>query len=88
MAEITRILTANIRRQFSFVITTAAITRCLVQHFQLICYSQRVNPTSQYNDSSSSTCSKCPNDLDGCSGQTLLAPCIRKKRLQRKMTEL
>ena len=23
---------------------------------------------------------------DGCSGETLLAPCIRKKRLQRKMT--
>ena len=23
---------------------------------------------------------------DGCSGQTLLAPCTRKKRLQRKMT--
>ena len=61
MAEITRILTANIRRQFSFVITTAVITRCLVQHFQLICYSQQVNATSQYNDSGSSTCSKCPN---------------------------
>ena len=24
---------------------------------------------------------------DGCSGETLLAPCTRKKRLQRKMTE-
>ena len=23
---------------------------------------------------------------DGCSGETFLAPCIRKKRLQRKMT--
>ena len=23
---------------------------------------------------------------DGCSGETLLAPCARKKRLQRKMT--
>ena len=43
MAEITRILAANIRRQFFLVITTAASTRCLVQNFQLICYSQRVN---------------------------------------------
>ena len=43
MAEITRILSANIRRQFFFVIITAASTRCLVQNFQLICYSQRVN---------------------------------------------
>ena len=24
---------------------------------------------------------------DGCSGETLLAPCMRKKRLQRKMTK-
>ena len=43
MAEITRILAANIRRQFFFVITTGASIRCLVQNFQLICYSQRVN---------------------------------------------
>ena len=45
MAEITRILAANIRRQFLFVMTTAASTRCLVQNCQLICYSQRVNAT-------------------------------------------
>ena len=51
MAEITRILAANIRRQFFFVIPTAASARFLVQNFQLICYSQRVNATSQYNDS-------------------------------------
>ena len=50
MAEITHILAANIRRQFFFVITTAASTCCLVQNFQLICHSQRVNATSQYND--------------------------------------
>ena len=50
MAEITRILAANIRRQFFFVITTAAGSRCLVQNFQLLCYSQRVNATSQYNE--------------------------------------
>ena len=47
MAEITPILTANIRRQFFFVINNAASTRCLVQNFQLICYSQRLNATSQ-----------------------------------------
>ena len=33
-----------------------------VQNFQLICYSQRVNATSQYNDSGSARCSKWPND--------------------------
>ena len=43
MAEITRILAANIPIQFFFVITTTASTRCLVESFQLICYSQRVN---------------------------------------------
>ena len=43
MAEITLILAANIPRQFFFVMTTAASTRCLVPNFQLICYSQRVN---------------------------------------------
>ena len=63
MAEITRILAANLRRQFFFVMTTAASTRCLVQDFQLICYSQRVNATSQYNGSGSLRCSKWPNDL-------------------------
>ena len=31
MAEITRILTANIRRQFFFVITTTASIRCLAK---------------------------------------------------------
>ena len=49
MAEITStILAANIRRQLFFVITTTASTRCLVQNFELICYSQRVNATSQW----------------------------------------
>ena len=62
MAEATRILAANIRRQFLFVITTIASTRCLVENFQLICYSQRGNATSQYNDSGSSRCLKWPND--------------------------
>ena len=53
MAEITRILAANIRKQVFFVITTTASTRCLVQTFKLICYLQRVNATSQYNDNGS-----------------------------------
>ena len=43
MGEITRILAANIREQFFFVITTTASARCLVENFQLICCSQRVN---------------------------------------------
>ena len=62
IAEITRIFAANSCRQFFFVITTTASTRCLVQNFQLICYSQQVNATSQYNHSGSSKCSKWPND--------------------------
>ena len=35
MAEITRILAANILTQFFFVITTTVSTCCLVQNFQL-----------------------------------------------------
>ena len=61
MAGITRILAVNVRRQFFFAITATASTRCLVQNFQLICKTQRVNATSQYNDSGSSRCSKWPN---------------------------
>ena len=34
-AEITRILAANIRRQFFFVITATASARCLVENFQI-----------------------------------------------------
>ena len=62
MAEITRLLAANIRRHLFFVITTTASTGCLVEYFQLICYSQRLNATSQYNDTGSSRCSKWPTD--------------------------
>ena len=57
MAEMTHILVANIHRQFFFVMTTTESTHCLVQNFQLICYSQGVNATLQYNDSGSSRCS-------------------------------
>ena len=65
MVEITHILTAKIRRQLFFVIITTASTHCLVQNFQLICYSQRTNATWQYLDSGSSSClmfSKLQND--------------------------
>ena len=51
MAKITRILAANICEQFFFVINTAVSIRCLVENFELICYSQRVNATSRYKDS-------------------------------------
>ena len=87
MAEITGILAANICGQFFFVIITTASTHCLVQNFQLICYSHRVNATSQYNDSGSSRRPKWPNGSDGSSGEILLTPCTRKKRLQRKITK-
>ena len=41
---------------------TASI-HCLVENFQLICYSKQVNATSQYNDDSgSSRCLKLPHD--------------------------
>ena len=53
MAEITRKLAANIRRHFFFVITTAVTAHCLVENFQLLCYSQRVNATRQSDDSGS-----------------------------------
>ena len=86
MAEITLILAANIRRQFFFVITTAASTRCLVQNFQLICYSQRVNTTSQYNDSGSSTCSKWQNDRMVAVVKHCWLLVQGRRKLQRKMT--
>ena len=86
MEEITHILAGNICRQFFFVITTTTSTRCLVENSQLLCYSQRVNATSQYNDSGSFKMFKMDERSDGCSGETLLARCTRKKKLQRKMT--
>ena len=54
MAEITCILAANIHREFFFVITTTANTRCLVQNFQLA--------VSKCHSSGSLRCSKLPND--------------------------
>ena len=79
MAEITRILAADICRQFFFVITTAASTRCLVRNFQLICYSQRVNATSQHVQNG--------RTIGWLQWETLLAPCTRNKRLQRNMID-
>ena len=64
-----------------------ASTRCLVQNLQLICYSQRVNATSQYNDVVVRDVQNGRTRWDGCSGETLLAPSTSKKRLQRKMTK-
>ena len=88
MEKITCILAVNTRGQRFYVITTTVSTRCLVEIFQLICYWQRVNATLQYNDSSSSfSFLKWSNNLDGYKGEKLLAPCSRKKRLQRKMTK-
>ena len=85
MAEVTRILAANIRRQFAFVIITTASTRCLVQNFTLICYSQRANATSQYNDSGSSRCSKWLNDrMVVALGKTLLAPLYKEEEAAEK----
>ena len=81
MAKITCILATNICRQFFFVIATAVSTHYLTENFQPICYSQRVNAMSQYNDSGSLRCS------DGCSGEILLAHCTRKKMPQRNMTK-
>ena len=79
MAEISRILTANTRGQFFFGITTTASTRCSVENFQLICYFQRVNDTSQYNDSVNSSVSKWLNDrmVAVMKAEALLATCAR-----------
>ena len=89
MAEITRTLAANIPRQFFFVITTAASTRCLVQNFQLIFYSQRVNAICHVKIQRQwqFMMFKMAEGSDGCSGEILQALCTRKKRLQRKMTK-
>ena len=87
MAEITRILAANILRQFFFVITTAASTRCLVQNFQLIYDSQRVFKCHVTIRRWQFKMFKMAEGSDCCSGEVLLAPCTRKKRLQRKMTK-
>ena len=81
MAEITRILAANTRTQFFFVITTTTSTSCLVQNFQLICYSHRVNATSQYNDSGSSRFLNMAERSDGRSGDKSVDSFARKKRL-------
>ena len=87
MAEVTRKLAENIRRRSFFAIITAASNRCLVENFQLICYSQRVNAMWKYDDSGSAQFLKMVEQSDGYSGETLLSRCARKKKLQRKMTK-
>ena len=81
VVEITRIPSGNIYRQFFVVVTSTANTRCLVQNFQLICCSQRVNTMSQYTDSHTFKLYKVAKPPVGCSGETLLASRTRKKRL-------
>ena len=51
----------------------------------LICYSQLVNATSQYNNVAVRDVQNGQTRWDRCSGETLLAPCTREKRLQRKI---
>ena len=87
MAKIARILAANIPRQFFFAITTTASTRCLFQNFQLTCYSQREKGHVTIQRHWQFKMFKMAEGSDGCSGETLLAPCTRKKRLQRKMAK-
>ena len=83
MADITRKLAANTRRQFFFVITNIVSTRCLIENFELICYSQRVNATWQYDE----ILFKMTEKSDCFSGETLLAAHAGMKGLQRKMTK-
>ena len=79
MTEFTRILAVNTHIQFFFVITTAVI--CYSQQ-----YLQQVNVKWQYDDIGSSNFLRVAKRSDGCSGEKLLAPSARKKRLRRKMT--
>ena len=82
-------LPANTGEQFVFVIITTVITRCLFENFKLICYSQRVNATCQYDDSGSSSFFKMIERSGFCSGETVAGSlrCARKKRVQKKMTK-
>ena len=87
MAETTRKLAASTRSQFFFVASTTASTRCLVPNFQLICFSQRVNATSQYNNVAVRDVQNERTGWDRCSGEALLDPCTKKEGLQRKITK-
>ena len=84
MAKITRILAGNICRQFFFVINTAASTRCLVENFQLICYSQRVNATSQIQRQWQFKVFKMAERSDGWSGETLLGSLYKEEEAAEK----
>ena len=87
MAETTRKLAASNRDNFSLLPAPQRVLAAnLVQNFQLICYSQRVNDTSQCNGEVVRDVQNGRTGWDGCSGETLQALCTRKKRLQRKMT--
>ena len=55
MAEITHKVAANNLMQCFFVIVITSSTHCLVENFQLICYSLWLNATWWYIDSASSS---------------------------------
>ena len=86
MAKITCSLAANICREFFFVITNAASTRYLVEKFStnLLLSASKCHVTIQRQWWFEMF--KMAERSDGCSGETLLAHCTRKKTLQRKMT--
>ena len=75
MAEITRILAANIHRQFFFVINTTASTHCLVENFQVICRFAASECHITIQRQCQFKMFKMAERLDDCSGKTLLAPC-------------
>ena len=77
----------NNAKVLSLLISLCLNTRCLVQNFQLICYSQRVKSHVTIQQQWQFKIFKMAERLDGCSGETLLAPYTWKKRLQRKMTK-
>ena len=87
MAEITPKLAANIRTEFFFVITTHSEYSLLCSKFStnLLFAASKCYVTIQRQWQFKMF--KMAERSDGCSDETLLAPCTRKKRLQRKMTK-
>ena len=87
MAEITRILAANIRGQCFFYYRHYSEYSLLGSEFStnLLFVASKYHVTIQQQWQLKMF--KMAERSDGCSGETLLAPCTRKKRLQRKMTK-
>ena len=84
MAETTRKLAASTRWQFFFVASTTASTRCLLQNFQLICYSQRVNATSQYNNVAVRDVQNGRTGWDCCSGGNIAGSLYKEEEAAEK----